>query len=135
MHTRRLMARGAAPAATATGMWCALAQFGPNELQLFIIDGLNREALRVRGLSDLLDTRAAAAKSFEKASHAKESVEFEAKKFAEKGKADKAALLEPKIKQARPLLPRRVRARWPSLPACVAPRTGDCGDERRQGQA
>ena len=50
-------------------------------------------------MSSLLDTRVASLKAFEKAWHAKDAVEFEAKKFAEKGKADKAALLEPKIKQ------------------------------------
>lgn len=73
--------------------------FGPNELQLFIVEGLQLELSRVRWLSDLLDHRGAAAKEFDKAAHAKEAVEGDAKKLAEKGKADKAALLEGKIKQ------------------------------------
>lgn len=77
-----------------------LAIFSPNEIQMFLLDGLVTELQRIRSLKDLLALREVAHNDYTKAWVAQDKVSYQCKQFREKGREDKAAALEPKLAEA-----------------------------------
>jgi hypothetical protein len=77
-----------------------LAVFAPNEVQIFLLDGLVTEVHRIRSLMGLLAVREQAQKNYNAAWLKQEKLKFEAKQFRDKLREDKAVLLEPKIAEA-----------------------------------
>lgn len=77
-----------------------LSVFSPNEIQIFLLDGLISEIHRVRGLKSLLEVRESAQKEYSAAWQAQDKLAFQEKGFREKGRADKADALAPKVAEA-----------------------------------
>jgi PX domain len=77
-----------------------LSVFSPNEIQIFLLDGLVSEIHRVRGLKALLEVREHAQKEYSNAWQAQDKLAFQEKGFREKGRADKADALAPKVAEA-----------------------------------
>jgi hypothetical protein len=77
-----------------------LSVFSPNEIQIFLLDGLVSEIHRVRGLKSLLDVRESAQKEYSAAWVAQDKLAFQEKQFREKGRPDKADALTPKVAEA-----------------------------------
>jgi len=74
--------------------------------QIFLLDGLVCEVSRVRGLKALLDVRDAAQREFAAAWTAHDKLTFQDKSFRDKGRADKADAMAPKIAEAKALMTR-----------------------------
>ncbi|RYG40409.1 hypothetical protein EON68_04285, partial [archaeon] len=77
-----------------------LSVFSPNEIQIFLLDGLVSEVHRTRGLKALLEVRESAMKDYSAAWMAQDKLNFTAKAYREKGNNEKAAALGPKIAEA-----------------------------------
>jgi hypothetical protein len=77
-----------------------LSVFSPNEIQIFLLDGLVSEIHRVRGLKALLEVREAAQREYSAAWQAQDKLAFQEKAFREKGRPDKADALQPKVAEA-----------------------------------
>jgi PX domain len=77
-----------------------LSVFAPNEVQIFLMDGLVTEIHRIRSLKALLKVRSNAQASYSAAWVAQDKLHFQQKQFNDKGRGDKAAMLEPKIAEA-----------------------------------
>lgn len=77
-----------------------LSVFSPNEIQIFLLDGLVSEVHRVRGLKTLLEVRDAAQKDYSAAWMNQDKLAFQEKQFREKGRPDKADALAPKVAEA-----------------------------------
>ena len=86
--------------AVATGHAHDLSVFAPNEIQIFVMDGLVTEIHRIRSLKSLIAVRAAAEGAYSRAWVAQDKLEFQAKGFREKGRQDRADALQPKIAEA-----------------------------------
>lgn len=83
-----------------------LSVFSPNEIQIFLLDGLVSEVHRVRGLKALLEVREAAQKEYSAAWVAQDKLQFQEKKLREQGRADKADAMAPKVAEAVGLMKR-----------------------------
>ena len=83
-----------------------LSVFSPNEIQIFLLDGLVSEVHRVRGLKTLLEVRDAAQKDYSAAWLAQDKAAFTEKQFREKGRPDKADAMAPKVAEAVTLMKR-----------------------------
>jgi len=77
-----------------------LSVFAPNEIQIFLMDGLVTEIHRLRSLKALLAVRDAAQAAYSRAWVAQDKLHFQAKQFRDKGRNDKSDQLEPKIAEA-----------------------------------
>jgi len=88
-----------------------LAVFSPNEIQIFLLDGLVTETHRLRSLRALLAVREAAQADYGKAWVKQDQLHFQKKQFDDKGRADKSVVLEPKIAEAVGAMKRATRAR------------------------
>jgi hypothetical protein len=77
-----------------------LAAFGPNEIQIFLMDGLVTEVHRLKSLRRLMATREAAQGEYGKAWQKQERLTFEQKQFNDKGRVDRAEQLQVKISEA-----------------------------------
>jgi hypothetical protein len=77
-----------------------LAVFSPNEVQIFLMDGLITELHRLKSLRDLMRRREEAQAEYGRAWKAKETLDFQQKQNKEKGRVDLASQLEPKIAKA-----------------------------------
>jgi hypothetical protein len=76
------------------------------------MDGLVTEIHRLRSLKSLLAVRELAKKAYTNAWFAQDKLQYSAKQWRDKGRADKADQLEPKIAEAMATLKRmKVRAR------------------------
>jgi hypothetical protein len=83
-----------------------LSVFSPNEIQIFLMDGLVTEIHRVRSMKALLAVRDAAQKAYSAAWVAQDKLHFQQKQFRDKAREDKALALEPKIAEAVGLMKR-----------------------------
>jgi hypothetical protein len=83
-----------------------LAVFSPNEIQIFLLDGLVTEVHRLRSLKAVLAVREAAQQAYSRAWVAQDKLMFQAKQWRERLREDKAAQLEPKIAEAVGLMKR-----------------------------
>lgn len=77
-----------------------LSVFAPNEIQIFLLDGLVAEIHRVRGLKALLEVREAAQREYAAAWQAQDKLNFQEKSLRDKGQAPKADALAPKVAEA-----------------------------------
>jgi len=77
-----------------------LAVFSPNEVSIFLVDGLVTELHRLKSLRDLMKKREEAQTQYGNAWKAKEQLDVQLKSFKEKGRVDLAASLEPKLAKA-----------------------------------
>jgi hypothetical protein len=77
-----------------------LSVFAPNEIQIFLLDGLVSEVHRVRGVRALLDVREAAQKEYAAAWQAQDRLAFQEKAARDKGRQMDADKLAPKVAEA-----------------------------------
>ena len=77
-----------------------LAVFAPNEIQIFLLDGLVTETHRLRSLRALLTVRENAQGEYGRAWTKQDQLHFQQKQFNDKQRLDKAMQLEPKIAEA-----------------------------------
>lgn len=77
-----------------------LAVFSPNEIQIFLLDGLVTETHRLRSLKALLTVRDAAQKAYGAAWTNQDRMHFQMKQWREKGREDKALQLEGKVAES-----------------------------------
>ena len=77
-----------------------LAVFAPNEIQIFLLDGLVTETHRLRSLRALLTVRENAQGEYGRAWTKQDQLHFQQKQFNDKQRVDKAMQLEPKIAEA-----------------------------------
>jgi hypothetical protein len=77
-----------------------LSVFAPNEIQIFLLDGLVSEVHRVRGVRALLDVREAAQKEYAAAWQNQDRLAFQERAARDKGRQMDADKLAPKVAEA-----------------------------------
>jgi hypothetical protein len=77
-----------------------LAVFAPNEIQIFLLDGLVTETHRLRSLKSLLGVKDGAQKAYGAAWQNQDRLHFQMKQWREKGREDKALQFEGKVGEA-----------------------------------
>jgi len=83
-----------------------LSVFSPNEIQIFLLDGLVSEVHRVRGIRALLDVREAAQKEYAAAWQGQDRLAFQEKAARDKGRGADADKLAVKVAEAVQLMKR-----------------------------
>lgn len=96
----QVIADNAEKISNAVSLLHELNMYAPNEVHLFLMDGFVAEIHRIRGLKQLLQLREDAQQAYAISWTAHDKLSYQGKQFRDRGRADKADALEPKIAEA-----------------------------------
>lgn len=85
---------------TALGSLKDLSGFAPSEIQVFLVDAIEKEISRVTSVKQLIAMREDALKQYQSAWGKQDKLEYEVKQWTAKGRRDRAEKLEPQVAQA-----------------------------------